>query len=81
MKTILITIGLLMAVGVVIFSYAVEAVNVKFNAVGEIIDKGPAFGFDFGNFTEYSDNQEEDTSLPVSPQQPTGKPAGGGGGG
>lgn len=40
MKTIIVTIGLLIAVGMVVFSYAVEVVNVKLSASGEIVDLG-----------------------------------------
>jgi len=49
MKTILITIVLLATIGIIIFSYAVEAVNVDFDSKGNIVEKDPLFRIDLNN--------------------------------
>jgi hypothetical protein len=49
MKTILITIGLLAAVGLVIFSYAVEVANVSLDLEGNIVEEAESLGDDPDN--------------------------------
>lgn len=54
MKTILITIALLATVGIIIFSYAVEAVNVDFDSKGNIIEKDSLFQINLGDLGDDS---------------------------
>jgi len=64
MKIILITIGLLAAVGVVIFSYAVEAVNVGFDLDGNIVQKDSIFKIDLGDLGGGNNTSTQGTDGP-----------------